>query len=726
MNRALLSLLVFIAFCLPTKAADVVFPFANFQGSPAAVKSVKFEAIGIASTVGTNIVTRDWSDQTTSTNGSVTFTNVNGAGYYRATIHGKTDSVYTNYFSTDDLTNSTLNAALYLTNAVQGVTNGTYSQGYINATFLPKTNGSAISLTASNVTLKGTSAAVAGYVWTATNSSGLGVWAASAAGMDTNTFVGTNEFALTNAIRIATNTALQSQITANTGNIVINSNNNTTVSNLVVANKNSQTVSNSTYVQNTNGTAWTLSATNIYNTNTIVSSQAGTLVLNGSFIWNGAFYGGSTAGGYLILETGVWNMYQDGDVLSYHNTNAFPWVGTWIKDAGGTYPTPIVFRAGGALGYDGVDVQAQLDSKLAINGDGSLVTNIPPTAIVSNGTQIVNGVLATNTLNTGFYQQTGTNRRLTLNGNPLTNLNAAQLTGVANLTNPIVNGLTLSGANTNAGTMLNATNLSSAYFSNAVPLTVSSPNSFYQSWSNAAITFTGLNLNITNVGSATGSLLADFQINSTSQMAFAVGGYVLGPYFVGFRPYIKMSQSALYEFGAFTIGAGTYGTAGVTINSGNPAVTLNSIAGQFIINSDTVLTRDAANTFAQRNGSAAQTNRIYGFLNGSIVSGSPTNAAWLDRSAVSNNAIFFDSRIGVSNLNSATLPIIFRTFTSNNVALTNIILRANGVIGLPSMTKAVRDALTATAGDMIYQNDNTPGLRVYNGANWMRYTETTD
>ena len=45
----------------------------------------------------------------------------------------------------------------------------------------------------------------------------------------------------------------------------------------------------------------------------------------------------------------------------------------------------------------------------------------------------------------------------------------------------------------------------------------------------------------------------------------------------------------------------------------------------------------------------------------------------------------------------------------------------------PRMTKTQRDAIASpTAGMVIYQTDNTPGLRVRNGSNWMKFTETTD
>ena len=45
----------------------------------------------------------------------------------------------------------------------------------------------------------------------------------------------------------------------------------------------------------------------------------------------------------------------------------------------------------------------------------------------------------------------------------------------------------------------------------------------------------------------------------------------------------------------------------------------------------------------------------------------------------------------------------------------------------PVVTKAQRNALTGlVAGMGVFQSDNTPGLRVFNGANWVRFTETID
>lgn len=46
--------------------------------------------------------------------------------------------------------------------------------------------------------------------------------------------------------------------------------------------------------------------------------------------------------------------------------------------------------------------------------------------------------------------------------------------------------------------------------------------------------------------------------------------------------------------------------------------------------------------------------------------------------------------------------------------------------GLPIFTKTQRDALTPFAGEMIYQSDNTPGVRFYENGAWVRPTVTAD
>lgn len=57
----------------------------------------------------------------------------------------------------------------------------------------------------------------------------------------------------------------------------------------------------------------------------------------------------------------------------------------------------------------------------------------------------------------------------------------------------------------------------------------------------------------------------------------------------------------------------------------------------------------------------------------------------------------------------------------------DVVSTAQGSLPLPRMTKTQRDAIVSPAiGTFVYQTDNTPGPRHWNGFNWMRYTETAD
>ena len=62
----------------------------------------------------------------------------------------------------------------------------------------------------------------------------------------------------------------------------------------------------------------------------------------------------------------------------------------------------------------------------------------------------------------------------------------------------------------------------------------------------------------------------------------------------------------------------------------------------------------------------------------------------------------------------------------NGSAILTLTSTAKGFLP-PRMTKTQRNAILGPAtGLVIFQTDNTPGLRAYNGTNWMRFTETTD
>jgi hypothetical protein len=95
---------------------------------------------------------------------------------------------------------------------------------------------------------------------------------------------------------------------------------------------------------------------------------------------------------------------------------------------------------------------------------------------------------------------------------------------------------------------------------------------------------------------------------------------------------------------------------------------------------------------------------------GSTATGLGSNSAVLGNDSITKTALKGNVGIGT---------------TSPSGAL-DVTSTTKGVV-IPRMTKVQRDAISApVAGTMIYQTDNTPGLRMYNGANWMRFTETAD
>ena len=122
-------------------------------------------------------------------------------------------------------------------------------------------------------------------------------------------------------------------------------------------------------------------------------------------------------------------------------------------------------------------------------------------------------------------------------------------------------------------------------------VTASTPLSITQTWNNAAITFTGIQLNVTDTASAIPSLLMDLQLGGVS--LFKVD-----------------KNSAVTAAGNLTVGS--YGIFGAYLLT-SQRVIIRSDTGSITFGSadDVVFVRDAANILAQRNGVNAQTFRLY-------------------------------------------------------------------------------------------------------------------
>lgn len=145
------------------------------------------------------------------------------------------------------------------------------------------------------------------------------------------------------------------------------------------------------------------------------------------------------------------------------------------------------------------------------------------------------------------------------------------------------------------GTHLLSFTSSGAAFASGT-ITTSQPLSVTQTWNAGAVTFKGIDVNITDTASASGSLLMDLRVGGTSRFSVRKDGRV-------------------------SIGTATITFNGTDLSFSNPLVILHpnlSIESASAVLRmgpfpyDIFIARDAANTLAQRNGTNAQESRVYG------------------------------------------------------------------------------------------------------------------
>ena len=148
-----------------------------------------------------------------------------------------------------------------------------------------------------------------------------------------------------------------------------------------------------------------------------------------------------------------------------------------------------------------------------------------------------------------------------------------------------------------------------------------------QTWNNSGTTFTGLKLNVTNTASANDSSLLDLQAGGSSKFKVNNNGS-LNIYSVGTNTPTSFgigspATSLLATYTGARWNAAISGDRLVLENtswlgfSSLPGTDANFPLGG---NVDTRLYRDSANILAQRNGTAAQTFRLYNTLTGADVS----------------------------------------------------------------------------------------------------------
>ena len=129
-------------------------------------------------------------------------------------------------------------------------------------------------------------------------------------------------------------------------------------------------------------------------------------------------------------------------------------------------------------------------------------------------------------------------------------------------------------------------------------------------WAASGTTFTGIKLNVTDAGSTAGSLLMDMQVGGVSKFRVAKTGDIYFSSASGSDTRISGSASNYSGFALFEGGTqiGLFGRSGLGVQS-TGSIGIGPVSGAS--NGDTLLYRDAAGTFAQRNGTTAQAFNLY-------------------------------------------------------------------------------------------------------------------
>lgn len=144
-------------------------------------------------------------------------------------------------------------------------------------------------------------------------------------------------------------------------------------------------------------------------------------------------------------------------------------------------------------------------------------------------------------------------------------------------------------------------------------ITTSSPAfTLAQTWNASGTTFTALRVNATDTASASASLLMDLQVGGTSRAKFEKTGRLTLTYD---STATRAGSIGMVNTNRFEVGTtGNYAVL-FTADAGNQYINFVSTSGGIgigtAVSNDCILIRDAANVMAVRNGTNAQTFRLY-------------------------------------------------------------------------------------------------------------------
>ena len=196
----------------------------------------------------------------------------------------------------------------------------------------------------------------------------------------------------------------------------------------------------------------------------------------------------------------------------------------------------------------------------------------------------------------------------------------------------------------------------------------------------------------------------------------------------------RIDPASLNTYFGYLSGSATTGTNntgfGASVLSGNTTGANNASYGFNSLNANTTGYQNfAGGANALPTNTTGYNNTVVGANSGEgIVTGNNNTILGANVTGLlgtlSNNIIIADG-IGNQRINiDATGNVGLGTMTPG--AALDVASTTKGAL-LPRMTKAQRNLIvTPPIGSIIYQTDNIQGLRVWNGTNWMKYTESAD
>lgn len=142
-------------------------------------------------------------------------------------------------------------------------------------------------------------------------------------------------------------------------------------------------------------------------------------------------------------------------------------------------------------------------------------------------------------------------------------------------------------------------------------------NNITDTWNSSGTNFTGIKFNVTDTASAAGSLLMDLQVGGVSKVTVGKSGFLLAQNLYAVNDVAfgnEQNCGMVREGNYFSLKANyskeAYISGGVRVRSDGSikwSTTTNPVTGSDSV----IISRDADNTLAQRNGANAQTFRLY-------------------------------------------------------------------------------------------------------------------